>query len=140
MPQYALDLTRYHHKRQHGDITAVYTWFGEELRPALVLIPTYRQHHEKTTPCVIPLENAWKWDEYVGDPAGCARTCFQFAGYLGLDPLSSMTCQRIASIIRDGLGELLTIPPKPDERIVVADAIVTDERGKQRHLEVMSDV
>lgn len=140
MPQYALDLTRYHHKRKHGDITAVYTWFGEELRPALVLIPTHRQHHEKTTPCVIPLENAWKWDEHVGDPAGCARTCYAFAGYLGLDPLSSMTLQRIASIIRDGLGELLNIPPKPDERIVVADAVITDEHGKQRHHEVLSDV
>lgn len=138
--KYALDLTRYHHKRQHGDITAFYTWFGEELRPALVLIPTYRQDNQRTTPCIIPLDNAWKWDENVGDPEGCARSCFQFAGYLGLDPLSSMTCQRIASIIRDGLGELLSIPPKPDERIVVADATVTDQNGKQRHFEVMSDV
>ena len=135
--KYALDLTRYHERRQHGDITAFYTWFGPEQSPALVLVPTYRQHHEKTTPCVIPLENAWKWDEFLGDPEGCARTCYQFAGFLGLDPLSSMTCQRIASIIRDGLGDLISIPPKPTERKVVADAIITDHSGRKRHAEVL---
>lgn len=138
--KFALDLTRYHAKRQHGDITAYQTWFGPEQRPALVLIPTYRQHHEKTTPCVVPLDNAWKWDEHIGDPEGCARTCVEFAGHLGLDPLSMMTCQRIASIIRDTLGELISIPPKPTESVVVADAIITDGRGKQRHAEVVDHV
>ena len=140
--KHALDLTKYWERRTHGDITAFYTWLytGEDYEPALVLVPTYRQHHEKTTPCVVPLRNAWKWDEYLGDPAGCARTCYQFADFLGLNQLSAMTCQRIASIIRDGLGDLVSIPPKPTERKVVADAIITDHNGRQRHAEVLDNV
>ncbi|HWL29586.1 MAG TPA: hypothetical protein VNQ97_11835 [Burkholderiaceae bacterium] len=139
--EFALDLTVYHRVRQHGDITAYQTWFGPEQRPALVLIPTYRQHHEKTTPCVVPLENAWKWDETVGDPQDCARTCVQFAAHLGLSYTSTLTCIRIASIIRDTLGELITIPPRPGAgSIIVADAIVTDSNGRERHFEITDNV
>lgn len=138
---HSLDLTRYAWKRELGDITVYGTWFGAEQDPALVLVPTMRQSWQKTTPCVVPLTNAWKWDEFTGDPAGCARTCVQFAGFLGFNPMSSMTVQRIASIIRDHLGDLLHIPPKPTEqRIVVADAFLTDEAGKTRHVEVSENV
>lgn len=140
MKKYALDLTRYWHKQQHGDITAYFTWYGENDEPALVLVPTYRQHHERAVPCVVPLANAWKWDETIGDPRGCAQTCYKFADLLGLDKLSSMTCQRIASIIRDGLGDLVSIPPKPTERRVAADVIITDASGRQRHAEVIDHV
>ena len=140
MIRYALDLTKYWSKRQHGDITSYLSWFGPEQRPALVLIPTYRQSVQKTTPCVVPLDHAWKWDERLGDPEGCARTCMEFAGHLGLDPLSKITCMRICSIIRDSLGDLVSIPPKPTERTVAADAIITDASGRQRHAEIIDHV
>lgn len=138
---HALDLTRYAFKRTFGDITAYGTWYGKEHDPVLVLIPTYRQSHEKTTPCVVPLTNAWKWDEMMGDPEGCAHTCVKFASLMGFDPLSRITAQRIASIIRDNIGDLLHIPPKPVEHMeVVADAFMTDESGKTKHLEVSEHV
>lgn len=141
MSNYALDLTRHAWRRTLGDITLYGTWFGPQHEPVLVLIPTYRQHHEKTTPCVVPLANAWKWDEMMGDPIGCASTCSEFARHLGLDPYSIITAQRIASIIRDHLGDLLNMPPKPTEgRVAVADAFITDASGKRIHMEVTDDV
>lgn len=136
----ALDLTRYAFRRQHGDITVYGTWFGEQQRPALVLVPSYREGFERVTPCVVPLENAWKWSEEVGDQQDAVQTAFQFAECLGLDGFNRFTLLRILSIVRDELGELLKIPPKPTEAVVVADAFRTDENGNVRHFEIKEHV
>lgn len=130
---YALDLTRYAFRHQRGDLTLYGTWFGKDNpRPCLVLTATYR----RTVPCVVLLENAWLWSDEVGDPGHCARSSVNFAQYLGLDYTNQITCMRVTSLIQDHLGDLIAMPPKPNERIVVADAILTDEHGKERHAEV----
>lgn len=136
----ALDLTKYAFRRQHGDITVYGTWFGDRQRPVLVLVPTHRLSFDKTTPCVIPLENAWKWSEEAGDPRDAVQTAFKFAELLGLDGFNRFTVMRILSIVRDELGELLKIPPKPTESQVVADAFRTDVNGKVTHTEIREHV
>lgn len=141
-PQFDLDLTQVHFQRTYGDITLYGTWFGEHRRPALVLIPTYLigLDRYKVVPCVVPLANAYLWAKETGDPRHCARVSKMFAEHLSLTAHNAMTLMRITTIIQDNLGELLAIPPKPAETYVAADAIRTDEHGKQHHAEILDHV
>ncbi|TDW63110.1 hypothetical protein EDF57_10665 [Novosphingobium sp. PhB55] len=137
--QFALDLTRYHSRQRHGDLDVFMTWFGDRLDPVLVLVPAFIEGHENVTPCVVPQSTAWMWSEAIGDGAHCARTSHIFCKHLRLEP-DPMTCIRITSIIRDHIGDLLSIPPAPFEREVVADAIRIDSNGKEHHTEVTDRV
>lgn len=141
-PRYDLDLTQVHFQQTYGDITLFGTWFGEQRRPALVLMPTFAigQDVIRVTPCVVPLASAWCWDRERGDPRHCARISIMFAQSLGLSAHNSATLMRITTIIQDNLGELLGMPPKPTEALVVADAIRTDEYGREHHSEVIENV
>lgn len=133
--QFALDLTRYHARYQHGDLAVFLTWFGNELVPCLVIVPGYYEGHERVTPCIVLQKNAWIWSEAIGDGAHAARTSYQFAEQLRMAP-GPNTCIRITSIIRDHIGDLLSVPPAPFEHVVVADAIRRDLNGKEHHSEV----
>ena len=137
--QFALDLTRYHGRYQHGDLTVFLTWFGNDLSPCLVLVPSFYEGHERVTPCVVLQRNAWLWSEAVGDGAHCARTSAQFCDHLRLNPTPTNTI-RVSSIIRDHLTDLLSIPPAPFETVVVADAIRRDSDGTERHSEIKDRV
>lgn len=134
----AIDLRFWHTRRTFGPITCYATWFGRAHLPCLVLIPTAHIGHEHATPCVIPVTAAWAWAEETGDPVHAARTSAQFASIMGFSSINDAL--RITSIVRECMGDLLTIPPKPVEREVVADAIITDQHGRQRHTEIMDDV
>lgn len=137
--RYDLDLTQTHFERRYGDVTAFGTWFGKDRRPALVLVPTNKLGSEYIVPCVVPISQAWVWDENTGDGAHCARVSCLFATNMGFG-FDTMKIMKITSIIRDCIGDLLNIPPKPTERIVVADAIRTDEHGKEHHSEIVENV
>lgn len=141
-PKFDLDLTQFHFQRTYGDITLYGTWFGERRRPALVLLPTHLigQDRYKVIPCVVPVDAAWRWAKETGDPRHAARVSRMFADHLSLTPHNTMTVMRITSLIQDNLGELLNIPPKPTETYVAADAIRTDESGKQHHAEILDHV
>lgn len=138
-PQYDLDLTQVAFEKHYGDITIFGTWFGKDRRPALVLMPTAYIGVPGVTPCVVPLSHAWRWTD-IGEPQHCARVSVMFAESLGLSPHNIPTLMRITSIIRDHVGDLLMIPPKPTERVVVADAVRTDQDGREHHSEVFAHV
>ncbi|MGL4858380.1 MAG: hypothetical protein ACRC5A_01320 [Enterobacteriaceae bacterium] len=133
-----IDLTRHAFTRRHGDIRVYGTWMGAENRPALVLIPSHAPLRA-VTPCVVPMDNAWIWSEEMGEPQHVALACFQFAQALGLDQYNCFTLIRLAGIIRDELGELLNIPPKPPTDNVTGEVSVTCE-GKTRSQKVLADV
>jgi hypothetical protein len=143
----ALDLTRYHARYRHGDLTVYLTWWlasDAGPRPCLVLIPTHAQSYERATPCIVPLPQAWIWSE-IGDGAYAARTAFAFAEALGLDPGNVNNVIRVRSIIVDHLGDLLSIPPMPNdmrEAIVLGEAKVTDREGGNvvKHHEVVERI
>jgi hypothetical protein len=138
--RYDLDLTQSHFERRYGDITVFGTWFGKDRKPALVLLPTARVGSPDVTPCVVPLSSAWTWDENTGDGAHCARASVMFAQTLGLGFGHVNEVMKITSVIRDCLGDLINMPPKPTEAVVVADAIRTDSSGKQHHSEIIEHV
>jgi hypothetical protein len=135
MRQPALDLTRYHWRHEHGDLTVYGTWWlglDSGPRPCLVLIPTHKQHWEKAIPCVVMMDDAWRWSEKIGDPADAARQAFMFARALGLDINNVQNVFRVRSIINDHLGDLLGIPPMPNsmrEMVVIGEVKVTDREG-----------
>ena len=92
--------------RQHGDITAIYTWVNDER--ALVLVPTYR----KGAPWFIVCESAaYLYDSgaYLGKQV--AKAC----EVLGIE-FSKPNLLRIGSIIIEGLPDLIRIPTRPEAK------------------------
>lgn len=139
LASHALDLTQYHARYRVGDVTVFLTWFGKQSRPAMVLTPTMKHGDARMVPCVVPLASIWAWDEHTGDGAHCARTSKQFAALLGLSP-SVQSIVKVTSIIRDFIGDLIRMPPKPAEKIVVADAFVTNRNtGKTTEREIVAN-
>ena len=137
----ALDLTRNAWVKKHGDITVYGTWWNDEhdgWLPCMALVPTFRQ--ERITPCVVTMDLAWIWSEEEGSMAFAVETALDFAETLGLPP-DQKSVIRVASLIRDHLGDMISIPPRPvnDNEIVVADGFATIN-GKTHHAEIKSDV
>lgn len=134
----ALDLTKYHARQRHGDVTVYLTWWRDPddgWVPVLVLVPSFSRLSDYQ-PCVVTVDLAWIWSEEHGNPRFAAQTAASFCVSLGFSPTPKKAI-RIASIIRDHLDDLLKIPPRPrDDYQVVADAIMKAESGRERHVEI----
>jgi len=99
----SLDLNTVHLARRHGDVQAVYTWVNDER--ALVLIPARRLR----APWYVVMDSAaYRYD----DPAYLARQCMRACEVLGMEP-SRANWVRIATIIHEGLPDLLRMPAAP---------------------------
>lgn len=143
----ALDLTRWHFRQQHGDISVYGSWWLAEdsgPTPCLVLIPTFSQSWAKATPCVVRLNDAWMWSEEIGDPRRAAHLAMQFTQALGLDVNNASNVFRVRSIIVDHLSDLLTMPPMPMAMRsieVIGEATITNrDSGKTIEREVVEHV
>lgn len=148
----ALDLTKRHFVHPHlgKGITAWGSWWRNSdgtYRPCLVLTPP--KVTRSTVPCVILLEDAFKWNIEDRDLSERQRRACQlyisnagrvFAESLGLGD-SKLAVATVINVVHDELGELLSMPPlPPGELIVRADATITDQDGRQRHFEVTDRV
>lgn len=142
MNDHILDLTRYAWTRTLGDIEVIGTWLRhpDGPRACMVLKPTNAQRHDQFIPCIVLQKNAWVWSEAIGDGAEAARCAYSFAAALGLSPHNINNVMRVASIIRDHIGDLLSIPPMPLEQEVVGEATITDEGGRVTEREIMARV
>jgi hypothetical protein len=142
MNDHVLDLTRYAWKQRHGDIEVIGTWLMHRDGPlaCMVLKPASAQTYDRFTPCAVLQKNAWVWSEAIGDGGEAARASYDFAAALGLNQHNATNVFRVASIIRDHIGDLLAIPPMPDERVVVGEATITDERGRVTEREITARV
>jgi hypothetical protein len=99
----SLDTRKAHLTRQHGDIIAVYTWVNDER--AMVLIPAYRPG----APWYIVMESAaFRYD----DPTYLASQCVKACEVLGIEP-SRPNWVRVATIIHEGLPDLIRMPSAP---------------------------
>lgn len=138
-----LDLTVYAWRQQHGDLTVYGTWYlgdAEGPWPCMVIVPTYRTFTQSYVPCVVSIDLAWIWSEEEGDPEYAAETAISFADTLGIGA-NPQNVFRIASIVRDHIADLIKIGPRPAEhKKIVADALLKDENGRERHTEIRDDV
>lgn len=142
MQPHVIDLTRYAWRREQRGFVIYGTWMHRtdgQYEPALVVTPNRAVSHERTTPFCIPLRNAWIWSEEEGDPRHCARTSAAALHEMGM-AVSNLACIGLTMLVRDHLGDLQHIPPRPGERVVAADAIITEASGKQRHAEITETV
>jgi|AntRauTorckE5430_2_1112549.scaffolds.fasta_scaffold04137_2 hypothetical protein len=138
-----LDLDLRHKTLVRGDITVIFTWLLSNQRPCMVLVPTkIMPTHERTMPCIVPLDIAFAWDEVTGDAAETAAMSFQFAAGLGMNPMEMRNVIKVTSVVRDCLGDLLRMPMFPaDQREVVADVLITDtDTGKTTEAEAVDHV
>lgn len=134
MTRVALDLTQCHFQKTRGDLALYGSWYGDQLRPCLAVLPALRDG----IPLVILVDDAWKWnpDDPDAKPEHNARNIGAFLHANSFGDANTFTAQRVLSLIHDHLGDLLRIPPKPVSLKVVADAIRTDQDGKVHHSEV----
>ena len=107
-------------QRRHGDIMASYQYINDER--AMVLWPMFRKG---ATAFVVCDSSAWKYD----DPVYLARQAKVVSEMWGEAPDSKRWFQ-IASIIHDGLPDLVRMKPAPDhpvdapKRLVIGEAVL----------------
>ena len=95
-----IDTRRAHAVRQFGDITQIFTWVNGER--AVVLLPTFRPG----APWFVICDSAaWQYDE----PRYLAKQSAKAAEVLDM-PESVV---KIATLMHDGLDELVTMPSEP---------------------------
>jgi hypothetical protein len=120
MGQISVDLSKAHLTRQHGDLLAVYTWVNDER--ALILIPAYRKNAAWYIVCE---SAAYKYDnrQYL------ALQCKKAAEVLGMES-SPNNWIKLATIIHDGLPDLITMPSAPDPALT---------RGTYGEVKILAD-
>lgn len=129
-----LDLRHRAWSQRHGNITVIGTWIGKdgEFQPCMVLIRTGDEYSDDLVPCAIPLDDCWIWEETIGDGRRCAQAAHQFAQVMRL-PVEPKTLIRIASIIHDHLGDLISTRPyvAQEKKAVLADVQVINRATGQ---------
>lgn len=148
-PEYrhAIDLTvTYGPPIARGDITVFRTWLRlvDSWQACLVLVPSRMFiSNERVIPCIVPLATAHKWADDPDDFHERLIMAGHFAANLGFNPMNPKNPMRIMSIIQDLLGELITIPPRPEhapDQVVSAEMEVIDNQtGKVKEIEVRDD-
>ena len=102
-----VNTARAHATYRRGDLTLILTWVNDER--AMVLAPTYR----KETPLFIVTDSvAWRYD----DPRYLARMSIKAAEVIGMEGQEA----RIGAFLHDHLGDLVTMPSAPPQRLTRA--------------------
>lgn len=144
-PRVEINLARYHFRRVLGDLTVIGTWFKfrRQWRPCLVLIRTGDEGNDHISPAWVPISDAWRWEESIGDGRFVARDTIAKCAQLRLEH-NIPNAVRIQGMIADHIGDLLHIPPfrelLEDLAPVAAEVTVTDRRtGRTREMEIRDD-
>lgn len=139
-----LDLTKRAWTHERGALTIAGLWAGIEdrMRPCIGIWRTADEGNEKLWPCVVVLEDAWKWTEEVGDPGHCARVSMRFCEMLRLDVHNPRVPIQLTMLIQDHIGDLVAIPPyQAQDAEAVADIVMHDRHtGAITEVEVREDV
>lgn len=126
----SIDITRAPLSRQHGDITAVFSYFDDER--ALFLIPTYR----KNAPWFLVAESAaWKYD----NDAYLHQQALKACEVLGLQEIEWF---KLAKVIHDSLADLIRMPSAPErelQRHVVGERTIRVDGEVVREEEVREE-
>lgn len=117
----AIDLAQNLFRREKGQLALYATWLYNEDQdnhePALVIVNA--ANPRKFKPCVVALSAAYKYN----DPVYLAHVSKEFVHLLGLEDNMHMAYE-VALFIEDSLGDLLTMPPLPTDKVVAADGYI----------------
>jgi hypothetical protein len=104
----SLDTRRAHLVRQHGDITAIFTWINDER--AMVLAPNKRPG----APWYVVMESAaFTWDDTLSEDApAVARKAMKACEVLGIEP-NVKNAVRMVNMIANNLPDLVKMPSSP---------------------------
>lgn len=138
----ALDLSRRHFDRKVRDLRVIGTWLrlpgvGVVAQPCLVLLPWATERLREATPCVVPLNSAWRWAEpdRGGDVLWAVDEARTFCVLLGKDPMRDADVMQVISTVADHVDDLVRMPPEPraEARVVaeitgrIGDALIEQE-------------
>lgn len=136
----AYDLNLVYATVDRGDVKVWFTWNRLTGEPCMVLTRNLAIiSASRIIPCVIPLQSAWAWTEEVGDEHHAMGTAAIFCANIGFNPHNLRNVTRLVGIVRDLLGDLISMPPLPEDgKQVLADILHTDaDTGSQKHVEVI---
>ena len=136
-----IDLAQRHFTHRRHEILAIGTWLhvDGQVRPAMALVRDGAEWHDLTRPFIVTGDTAWRWSETIGDPAFAARQCFLACQCLRLS-VDQRNIFKIATLIHDLLGDLLSIPPFPPggpRKAVIGELTVRNRQtGAEHHVEL----
>ena len=131
-----IDLSRNHFERTVSDITIRGIWIpfpdngDEATEPALAITAAFRQ----SKPWIIGLSAAFKYD----NPRYMARVSKDISDSIGLEP-NVFTWAKIAKVIDDHLSDLISMPPRPVNKILAAEGNMHID-GKNHSIQLFDTV
>lgn len=125
-----LDLSKTHFEHRHGGILVLGAWYMDRetrrSQPCLVLLDAAKKvARKRTIPCIIPLDDMWKWTLEMGDPAHVGRnirdwlTCGALPGNAG----NKRDVWAVMDAVQSRLRDLWSMPPLPFELAVNNGAV-----------------
>ena len=146
MTKPALDLNEYHFTRDLGELTLFGTWItideedGPE--PCLAIVRTHHMGRDRIKPCVVVLNDAWRYDDPKSGHRHLLNTAVSFAKVLGY--ANNMTnVHKVADVIHSHLLDLIKMPPAPglgeENRSRGAEVTITDANGRRISRELYDD-
>jgi hypothetical protein len=63
-------------------------------------------------PAVIPLEDAWRWSDLIGNPQVAAARVLSF---LGIDHTNDDNRFKLIGLVNSRMQDLLSMPPRPQD-------------------------
>lgn len=109
MEEHVLDLTKRLWSFSKYGLTAVGTWvqIDHRWRPCMAIV----KNSGPMRPCVITLEDAWKWSDVIGEPV---QHAIPFLLALGVNP-SPENVNKLIDLVNSRMADLVELPPRPDE-------------------------
>lgn len=144
MSEPVIDLAQRAFTFSRKGLTAIGTWIKIDgrWRPCMAIIRTGDELNPACRPCIVAADNAWIWDENIGDPRRTAHVVVDFLKALRMDMNRPQDHIDLVLFVQDHLGDLLGIPPRPPQKgEVVAELTMTEtDTGRVREVEVRDDV
>lgn len=140
-----LDLEQAHFTHTVGGILVIGTWYMDretrEAQPCLVLLDAARRlQRKRVIPCIVLLEDMWRWTVEMGDRDFVARNISDWlnSGALPGSATNKKDVFRVMDAVQSRLRDIVTMPPLPPKAAIkhgaaspVGELIITErDTGK----------
>lgn len=136
----ALDLSRLHFDQSLYGIRVMGAWLRIDPAGPCLVLAAPGADLRRITPCIVPLQTAWVWDETHGDAMHAELMASGFVLEMGGNPFDKRARHAVIAAIRERLGDLVAMPPEPaPDRVLAGDLIQRTEHGETVRHEVWTD-